>query len=372
MWLIVSLAMLGRPGMSWPAALAALRRRLLKRASSLNVCSSISFWRIAGSAALPLAFASRVSDFDDAPNSVAPPPPLRPPLDTKSPARRSRSPATVPAVARHAPARPPPAAGAEARPLEHQGGVRALPAIVEPADHRVVAHPGLAEEHLVEQRPAGHLAQRPHLDARLAHVDDEVRDPGVLGLVGVGAGDEHAQIGDVATGGPDLLAGDDPLFAILLGPALQPRQVGPGSGLAEELAPASLPGDDVAQVARLLVVVSVNHDRRAGEHQAEAAGGRKRAEVGDRLLDPVAVVAAEVLAEPRAGPRGDGPARGAEPLPPVGHGELWVPVVDQPVLDLGHDVGTHLDAIGGFGHDRKRSMSFPGGQARRGDRPWPG
>ena len=69
----------------------------------------------------------------------------------------------------------------------------------------------------------------PDLDALLVHVDAEVGDALVLGDVGVGAGDEHAQVGDLAAGGPHLLAGDDPLVAVLDGLALQAGEVGAGA-----------------------------------------------------------------------------------------------------------------------------------------------
>src|SRR4029450_10575466 len=108
------------------------------------------------------------------------------------------------------------------------------------------------EDALVDPGPARHLAEQHDLDARLLHVDDEVGDAGVLGLVGIGAGDEHRQVGDLAPGGPHLLAVHNPLLAVLFGTALQPGEIGPGAGLAEQLAPAALPGDDVAEVALLL------------------------------------------------------------------------------------------------------------------------
>ena len=85
------------------------------------------------------------------------------------------------------------------------------------------------EEHLVEEGPAGHLLQRAHVDARLVHVDGEVGDALVLGHLGVGAGDEHAEVGDLAARGPHLLAVDDPLVAVLDGPAVEAGEVGAGA-----------------------------------------------------------------------------------------------------------------------------------------------
>ena len=103
----------------------------------------------------------------------------------------------------------------------------------------------LVEEHLVERRAAGHLAQRPDLDAGRLHVDDEAGEALVLGQVGVGAADDLADVAVVGAGGPHLLAGDDPLVAVALGLGLQAGEVGAGARLAEELA-----ADEVAPVER--------------------------------------------------------------------------------------------------------------------------
>ena len=51
-------------------------------------------------------------------------------------------------------------------PLVGQRGPGDPPAAVDLADHAVVRHEHVVQEHLVEQRIAGDLAQRPHLDAR--------------------------------------------------------------------------------------------------------------------------------------------------------------------------------------------------------------
>ena len=70
------------------------------------------------------------------------------------------------------------------------------PPSVEFADHPVGGDPHLVEEHLAELGAAVHLRERPRLDAGLIHVDHEVRHPAVLRLVGVGAGQQHPELGD--------------------------------------------------------------------------------------------------------------------------------------------------------------------------------
>ena len=116
------------------------------------------------------------------------------------------------------------APGADRRPLVHQRREGDRPAAVDVAEAVVVGHADVVEEHLVEARPAGHLAQRPHLDARCVHVDDEAGEALVLRLVGVGAADDLADVAVVGAGGPHLLAGDDPLVAVALGPASAGRR----------------------------------------------------------------------------------------------------------------------------------------------------
>ena len=71
-------------------------------------------------------------------------------------------------------------AGTEAGALGHERRVRDGPTVVEAADHVVVVHARVVDEHLVEHRAAGHLPQRTDLDARLRHVELEVRDALVL------------------------------------------------------------------------------------------------------------------------------------------------------------------------------------------------
>ena len=61
-----------------------------------------------------------------------------------------------------------------------------------------VGDPHVGQEHLVELGLAGDLAQRPDLDARGVHVDDEVGQARVLGHVGVGAGDQQGPAGPCA------------------------------------------------------------------------------------------------------------------------------------------------------------------------------
>ena len=218
-------------------------------------------------------------------------------------------------------ARPPPAAfpPPEPRPgpLVHEGRVGRGPAVVEATDEGGVGHPGVGDEDLVEERVAGHLLERAHVDAVLEHVEGEVGDALVLGHVGVGAGQQHAEVGVLAPRGPHLLAVDDPLVAVPDGPGLQAGQVRAGLRLAEELAPGLLAGDDVPHVEVDLLLGAVGGDGRGGQQQAQPGGGAQRAELGDLLLHQDDVGAGHGLAVGVLGQARGGPAGQAQPLPPL-------------------------------------------------------
>src|SRR4051812_33033979 len=141
--------------------------------------------------------------------------------------------------------------GAETGPLEHQGRDRDLPAAADLADDVLVGDLGLLEEDLVELGLAGDLAERPNVDVRLVHVEDEVGDPLVLGGVLVGAGEQHAPLRLVRVRRPDLLAGHLPAAVGLHGAGLERGQVRSRLWLGEALAPDLLAREDRLQKALL-------------------------------------------------------------------------------------------------------------------------
>ena len=81
--------------------------------------------------------------------------------------------------------------GADAGPLEVERGLGDHPPVALAADEIGVGDDGVVEEDLVEDVVAGHLPQRPDLDARLVQLEREPRDALVLRHVEVGAGEEH-------------------------------------------------------------------------------------------------------------------------------------------------------------------------------------
>ena len=116
-------------------------------------------------------------------------------------------------------ARPAPAAAAAERAaLVHQRGHRDAPAVADVAEPVRVGDAGVGEVDLVELGLPGQLAQRPGLDARPVHVDDEVRQALVLRHVGVGAREQQAPPRPVRQAGPHLLPVDHPVVAVAAPP----------------------------------------------------------------------------------------------------------------------------------------------------------
>ena len=131
---------------------------------------------------------------------------------------------------------------ADRQPLVHQGGERGLPALAHLAQALAVGDAHVGEEHLVEVGAARHLLDRPHLDARRLHRQEEHGEAGVLGHVGIGAGDDDAVVAVMRARGPHLLAVDHPALAPIrqfgaLGAGADAGHVGARRRLGEELAP---------------------------------------------------------------------------------------------------------------------------------------
>ena len=103
---------------------------------------------------------------------------------------------------------------------------------------------------------------------------------------------------DVGQGGPDLLPVQHPLVAVALGPGRQAGHVGAGAGLAEELAPDLLVGEQRTQVALLLLGRPVRDDGRRAHAVADGVahpGCRGATRVEPRLR-PLLVLGREAEA----------------------------------------------------------------------------
>ena len=148
--------------------------------------------------------------------------------------------------------------------LVHQRGERDLPSLPDRTQPLRIRHAHIGEEHLVEVRRARHLMDRPDLDARRFHVEEEEGQPLMLRHVRIGAHDDDAEIRQMRAGGPDLLPVDDPVVAVALRPRAQRRQVRPAGRFGEQLAPHLLAAQRRPHMAIELF------RRRVGHHRGDA------------------------------------------------------------------------------------------------------
>ena len=206
-WVSASLAVDSSGPGSWPALILSTARWLLNFATSNAVCSFISSSRSTRSWSSPKCRSISMSRTELAMPS---PPPLPAPI--------------------------------EARSFISVVSATAQPPLTSPRRWSSGTRTSLKKTSL-NDGAAGHLAQRPHLDAGRLHVDDEAGEAAVLRLVGIGAADDLADVAVLRAGRPHLLTGDHPLVAVALGPGLETGEVGARARLAEQLA-----ADDVAAV----------------------------------------------------------------------------------------------------------------------------
>src|SRR5690606_36471660 len=153
-----------------------------------------------------------------------------------------------------------------------------VPALVDLADHLLPGHLHIVEEGLAEPRIAGDEQDRPGRDARALHVEEEEADPAMLGRGRIGADQAEDPVRLVGIGGPDLLAVDQPVIALVLGPGAQAGEVGAGIGRAIALAPADLAARDRRQVMALLRLGAIFEQGRAEHRDAEAVERLARAD----------------------------------------------------------------------------------------------
>ena len=208
------------------------------------------------------------------------------------------------------------AATSDHRPFVRQRGLRHPPTITHITDDVRCGHSRVSEEHLVEVRNACDLAQRSGFDSFGRHVDDEVRDAAILGLVRIGTRQQDAVVGELGEAVPHLLAVHDVLIAIEDRPRAQGCEVRARARLAVELAPELLAAEDPIDVPILLFVGAVRDQRRHDhrERNGETADGHvelRHLLVEDDLLQSGTTATAVLLGQSDAGP----PAVIERPLP---------------------------------------------------------
>ena len=106
----------------------------------------------------------------------------------------------------------------------------------------------------------------------------------MLGRLRIGADQAEDPVGLVGIAGPDLLAVDQPMVALVLALGLQRGEVGAGAGLGIALAPADLAARDLGQEVLLLLLGAIFEQRRAEHRDAEAHQRIARADPRHFLL----------------------------------------------------------------------------------------
>ena len=125
--------------------------------------------------------------------------------------------------------------------------------------------------------------------------------------IGIGARQQDAVVGIMRAGGPDLLAVDDPVGAILFGAGAQAGDVGSAGGLGEQLAPDVFARRQRRQIAPLVILGGERHHGRAAHAVTDDEHARELAEralflLPDHALDRGRAASAIFLRPVQAGP----------------------------------------------------------------------
>ena len=163
-------------------------------------------------------------------------------------------------------------------------------------------------------------------------------------LAGVGAHQTEAPVGVLGTRGPDLLAVDQEVVALVLGAGLEGRKVRTRARLGEALAPLHVAAADQRDMLKLLVLGAVLQEGGAEHHHAHAADGVVGPGAAEFLLDDPGLSRPKAAAAVLAGPGGGAPALGANRLAPgfLGLGRLRTLLAHHrvgPALQLGGEIG---------------------------------
>ena len=318
MSLIISLAMFGAAGAR--AAAAHPQRRVLA-----DLLRASTAWRCPGARSGRRSCRSPAASLISC-WAMPPPPPPVPPVrtwPTRSPTRLSSWPAIGPGNAE--PAAPLPPLPSPARSAASVVLATAQPLLSPPIMFASGTRAPSRKTSLNIARPVISRSGRISTPGwSISNAKYEM--PVCFGALRVGARDQHAEVADLRGGGPHLLPGDDPLVAVALRLALQAGEVRARARLAEELAPRVLTVEDAREPVSFCSRVAVRRDRRRGEQVAEARRRSDRARLRELLVHDVGERRGCSPAEVLLGERRRGVAGLAEALPPLGDGEVGVPV----------------------------------------------
>ena len=197
--------------------------------------------------------------------------------------------------------------------LERDRGQCDRPALAGLPEQGVTRDSDIVEEHLGELLVAVGQPYGAHGDAFGPRVDDERRDAGVPGRVGVCTRQDQVHVGEQPEARPDLLAVDDVVVTVPTGGRPDRSEVRAGVRLGKALAPDRLGAQQPGEIPELLLL-GTEMKQRPAQVRTRERSGRPHASlllVGDDLLyrpqSPSAVF---------GGPRERIPASVVQPLLP--------------------------------------------------------
>ncbi len=158
-----------------------------------------------------------------------------------------------------------------ARALERQRRSRLVPAPIELAEQTRARHPDVVKVHLIEMVSIGHIDKRFDCNARRLHIQEKIGNPPVFWRIGIGAGQHKNPVRMMRHTGPNLLATNDKLIAILHRAGLQRRQIRTGIGLAVALTPNGLAAQNAWNVLLNLLFCTVAKNAGAQKPRGIAA-----------------------------------------------------------------------------------------------------
>src|SRR5689334_21031968 len=172
---------------------------------------------------------------------------------------------------------------ADALPFELQEAFADCPAAIERTHQVFLRHLHVGEKGLAERRVAADQLDGAYLHARRFHVDQEERDAFML-LGVVGAHEAETPIGILRAAGPDLLAIDEIVIALVDALCAQRCKIGSRAGLGIALAPPNFTLHDSRNVLFLLLLTAIFEQGRAEHHHAHTADRIESADAVHLLL----------------------------------------------------------------------------------------
>ena len=146
-------------------------------------------------------------------------------------------------------------------PLQAQGGLRDVPAVIQAAHDAGCRDPHIGAEHLSEARMLVQLAHRHDLHSFQVEVEDQEADAGMFRRIGIGPDQRVHPCRDSPVRCPGLLAIDDDLVAVHPPGGAQAGEVAAGFRLGESLAPDVRAVENAGQPLLLLGLGAVRHHR---------------------------------------------------------------------------------------------------------------